>query len=94
MTCIRCLKSGKPCIDATGHPGKKQRQLNRRILEIESRIESILSSSELQVCTGDNALSIGNALAFNPVDSPSELSYKAQTHDQGLPMDSFVPCNG
>jgi hypothetical protein len=88
MPCIQCQKSGKPCIDATHHSGKKQQHLNSRTLDIESVIKSILLSTELQDCQ-----LIMNTLMSNPVNSPSELLYNAQQHDQGLPIDSFELCS-
>ncbi|RHZ63615.1 Zn(II)2Cys6 transcription factor domain-containing protein [Aspergillus thermomutatus] len=85
MPCLRCQKSGKPCIDATSQPGKRQRQLNNRILEMESRIESMLSSAELQDSAGEkNPPAVGNTVQSSPVRSPSELSHNTQQHDRNL----------
>ncbi|PKX97285.1 uncharacterized protein P174DRAFT_418256 [Aspergillus novofumigatus IBT 16806] len=77
--CLRCQKSGKPCIDATSQPEKRQRQLNDRILEIQSRIELMLSNAELQDSAGDTPPSSGNTLR-----SPSESSRNTQQHDRNL----------
>ncbi|EAW22304.1 Zn(II)2Cys6 transcription factor [Aspergillus fischeri NRRL 181] len=74
MPCLRCQKSGKLCIDAASQPGKRQ-----RILEMESRIELMLSSAEMQ----DSA-----------VCSPSELSHNTQQHDRNPSMGSVIPFNG
>ncbi|KAF7181895.1 hypothetical protein CNMCM7691_001283 [Aspergillus felis] len=68
-----CQKSGKPCIDATTQPGKRQRQLNERILEVQSQIELMLSSAELQNSAGDKPPSSEDTL-----HSPSELSRNTQ----------------
>ncbi|GFF46782.1 hypothetical protein IFM61606_02648 [Aspergillus udagawae] len=79
MPCLRCQKSGKLCIDAASQPGKRQRQLNNRILEMESRIELLLSSAEVQ----DSA-----------VRSPSELSHNTQQHHRNPSMGSVISFNG
>lgn len=89
MPCLRCQKSGKPCIDAASQPGKRQSQFNNRILELESRIESILSSAELQDSVGDRDIAQPSALRL-----PSELSHNTQQHDRNPSMGSMIPFNG
>ncbi|GFF63561.1 hypothetical protein IFM47457_00409 [Aspergillus lentulus] len=77
--CLRCQKSGKPCVGATSQPGKRQEQLSNRILEIQSRIELMLSSAELEDSAGDIPPSSGDNLR-----SPSNLSHNTQQHDRNL----------
>ncbi|PKY01217.1 C6 zinc finger domain protein [Aspergillus campestris IBT 28561] len=88
MPCLRCQRSGKPCIDAASQPGNRRRQFNDRILEIESRIESILSSAELRDSAGDNPP------ATSPLHSLSESSRNNRQHDWNPPMGAGIPFNG
>ncbi|KAL2844753.1 hypothetical protein BJY01DRAFT_248033 [Aspergillus pseudoustus] len=49
-------------------------------MELESRIDSILSSAQLHDCAGEGVNSTSASFASIPVDSPSALSYKIQQH--------------
>jgi hypothetical protein len=84
MPCVRCQRAGKACVDATSQPGKRHRELNDRILEIESRIELMLSSAELRNSAGDNSPSIGKTVR----------SHNTQQHGQHQPMGSPMSFSG
>ncbi|OJJ31406.1 hypothetical protein ASPWEDRAFT_54594 [Aspergillus wentii DTO 134E9] len=57
MPCLRCQKSAKPCIPA-GQSWKSQRHMNSRIVEMESKIDKMISAAATQGQGPDKTLTL------------------------------------
>ncbi|KAE8419711.1 hypothetical protein BDV36DRAFT_130925 [Aspergillus pseudocaelatus] len=67
MPCLRCQKACKPCFPAE-KPQKNHQQLNNRILEIQSKIDKMISSAVKQEATDNRARPSTESLPPWPTD--------------------------
>ncbi|KAK6814539.1 hypothetical protein RU639_009444 [Aspergillus parasiticus] len=94
MPCLRCQKASKPCFPAD-KPQKNRQQLNDRILDIQSRIDKMISSAVKQEATDNRTRSSAESFPAWPagLTSVSNISGQhgwAPSVGTALPMPSSV----
>ncbi|KAB8221994.1 hypothetical protein BDV33DRAFT_229871 [Aspergillus novoparasiticus] len=94
MPCLRCQKASKPCFPAD-KPQKNRQQLNDRILDIQSKIDKMISSAVKQEATDDRTRSSAESFPAWPADLTSVSNISGQhgwapSVGAALPMPSSV----
>ncbi|OJJ82728.1 Zn(II)2Cys6 transcription factor [Aspergillus glaucus CBS 516.65] len=96
MPCLRCQKSAKPCIPA-GQSWKTQRHMNSRIVEMESKIDKMISAAATQGPGPENKGERSRSMDFaqdpimNPTIKPALPSVASSSEDSdwnpnGIPL--------
>ncbi|PIG79068.1 Zn(II)2Cys6 transcription factor [Aspergillus arachidicola] len=92
--CLRCQKASKPCFPAD-KPQKNRQQLNDRILDIQSKIDKMISSAVKQEATDNRTRSSAESFPAWPAGLTSVSSISGQhgwapSVETALPMPSSV----